>query len=67
MKTIRLPERSPLAMTLDEALAKRRTNRNPAADLLKEADLAALLWAAAGITDEDGRRTTPSTLDLRAV
>lgn len=67
MKTIRLPERSPLAMRLEEALEKRRTNRNPAAVPLKDADLAALLWAAAGITDEDGRRTTPSTLDLRAV
>ena len=28
---------------------------------------AALLWASAGITADDGRRTTPSTLDLRAV
>lgn len=29
--------------------------------------LGTLLWACAGLTTEDGRRTTPSTLDLRAV
>lgn len=67
MKTIKLPEPAALTMSLGEALKLRRTNRDPKADPLTDDKLAAILWAAAGITSEDGRRTTPSTLDLRAV
>ena len=67
MKTIQLPAAKALPMTLDEALTKRRTNRDCTAEALCDCELAALLKACAGITSEDGRRTTPSTLDLRAV
>ena len=67
MKTIQLPQPAALTMSLGEALLRRRTNRDCSAEPIGEAELAALLWACAGITSEDGRRTTPSTLDLRAV
>ena len=67
MKTIQLPQPAPMSMPLETALQRRRTNRAPDAGELSDEHLCALLWAAAGITTEDGRRTTPSTLDLRAV
>lgn len=67
MKTIALKERLDLTMPLGEALAKRRTNRECKTEQLADDVLATLLWACAGITDGDGRRTVPSTLDLRAV
>lgn len=67
MTEIELPAPAPLAMRLDEALKTRRTNRECTTAPLADKELAALLWACAGITAEDGRRTTPSTLDLRAV
>lgn len=67
MTTIQLPEPQALTMTLGDALARRRTNRECTDEALCDKDLAALLWACAGITSEDGRRTVPSTLDLRAV
>lgn len=66
MTTIQLPEPQALTMTLGDALARRRTNRECTDEALCDKDLAALLWACAGITSEDGRRTVPSTLDLRA-
>lgn len=67
MTEIQLPEPAPLAERLDEALKARRTNRECTQAPLTGSELAALLWACAGITSDDGRRTTPSTLDLRAV
>lgn len=67
MNVISLPQPAALSLPLETALKQRRTNRNPRADELSDEHLCALLWAAAGITSEDGRRTTPSTLDLRAV
>ncbi|MDO5532317.1 nitroreductase family protein [Sutterella sp.] len=67
MPTIQLPAPAALTITLEEALRRRRTNRDCTAEPLTDAELSALLWASAGITSEDGRRTTPSTLDLRAV
>ncbi|WP_302497644.1 nitroreductase family protein [uncultured Sutterella sp.] len=68
MKTIQLPAPKTLGtLSLEEALKARRTNRECTNAALDDAELAALLWACAGLTTEDGRRTTPSTLDLRAV
>lgn len=64
---IQLPQPAPLELSLGSALAKRRTNRQCTSEALSDEALAALLWACAGITAEDGRRTVPSTLDLRAV
>ena len=66
-KIIQLPQPAPLDLSLGSALAKRRTNRQCTSEALSDEALAALLWACAGITAEDGRRTVPSTLDLRAV
>ena len=67
MKTIKLPEGLRLEMSLGEALQKRRTNRQCKSDELDAESLSSLLWACAGINSSDGRRTVPSTLDLRAV
>ena len=67
MKSISLPAPAVLSAPLKEALSLRRTNRECSSEALTDAELAALLWASAGITADDGRRTTPSTLDLRAV
>ncbi len=67
MKTIELKPHLQLDMALGEALQKRRSNRDCQTEQLNEEALSTLLWACAGITDEDGRRTVPSTLDLRAV
>lgn len=67
MKTLALPAPKPLDMTLGDALGARRSVRDCRTDDIPPETLSALLWAAAGLTTEDGRRTTPSTLDLRAV
>lgn len=67
MKSISLPAPAVLSAPLKEALSLRRTNRECSSEALTDAELAALLWTSAGITADDGRRTTPSTLDLRAV
>lgn len=68
MKTIQLPVHRPLTMTLEECLQKRRTCREVEQKDISLEDLSALLWSCAGITSpEDGRRTTPSTLDLKGV
>ena len=60
------------AMSLEEALARRRSVRDFAATPLTLAELGQLLWAAQGITSQDGRRTAPSAgalypLELYAV
>ncbi len=47
-------------MTLEEALARRRSAREFAAQALSKQELSQLLWAAQGITSPDGRRTAPS-------
>lgn len=48
------------SVALEEALAFRRSVRAFSAETLALADLAQLLWAAQGITDPGGYRTTPS-------
>ena len=47
------------AMSLDEALAKRRSVRDFAAGTLTMAEVALLVWSAQGVTNPEGR-TTPS-------
>lgn len=48
-------------MTLTQALLQRRSVRAYRADELSLAQVGQLLWAAQGITSEDGLRTAPST------
>ena len=67
MTKVTLPTPLTCSMTVDAAIRLRRTNRNPKSRELTDVRLATLCWAMAGITSEDGRRTAPSTLDLRAV
>lgn len=60
------------SMPLDDALAKRRTVRDFAAEPLDDESIAKLLWAAQGVTRRDGHRTEPSAgatypLELYAV
>lgn len=47
-------------ITLEQALAQRRSVREYAAEPLSLADIAQLLWAAQGVTDDRGYRTAPS-------
>jgi len=59
-------------MSLEEALAGRRSVRELASRPLSWAQIGQLLWAAQGVTDAEGRRTAPSAgatypLDLYAV
>jgi SagB-type dehydrogenase family enzyme len=47
-------------MSLTEALAKRRSARAYTAEPLTQQQIAQLLWAAQGVTDDKGHRTAPS-------
>lgn len=59
--TVRLPEaRRQGTMSLEAALAARRSTRALARDSLDLAHVAQLLWAAQGINRPDGHRTAPS-------
>lgn len=62
-----LPWPVSMTMSVGDALKNRRTIRDCSPEPISDNQLATLLWACAGITDADGRRTVPSTLDLRAV
>jgi SagB-type dehydrogenase family enzyme len=48
------------AMSLEASLARRRTIRELRPDPLTDSEIGQLLWAAQGVTREDGRRTVPS-------
>jgi len=47
-------------VTLEQALARRRSVREFAAQALSEQELSQLLWSAQGITHPEGLRTAPS-------
>jgi SagB-type dehydrogenase family enzyme len=59
-------------LSLEEALARRRSLRELSDEELSQAEIGQLLWAGQGVTDEQGRRTAPSAgalypLELYAV
>jgi len=64
LATIDLPEPAVTGeMSLEEALATRRSVRSYASTPLNLSDLSQLLWAAQGITDQSsGKRTAPSAM-----
>jgi len=55
-----LPRPAPLSMSLRDSLERRRSCREYAQTPLRLEELAALLWAAQGITSPAGLRTAPS-------
>jgi len=57
---VSLPAPAKLELRLDECLKKRRSVREYSEAPLKLEELAALLWAAQGITSPGGLRTAPS-------
>jgi SagB-type dehydrogenase family enzyme len=66
------PPRITGSISLEEALAQRRSVRAFSSEPLSDGDIGQLLWAAQGITAEGGRRTAPSAgalypLELYAV
>lgn len=59
-------------VSLEDALARRRSVRELSGEQLSRAEIGQLLWAAQGLTDAQGRRTSPSAgalypLELYAV
>jgi SagB-type dehydrogenase family enzyme len=58
------PPRLDGSMTLEAALASRRTIRDLAPHPLTEAEIGQLLWAAQGVTHDAFRRTAPSASSL---
>lgn len=67
MLRIQLPQPASLSMSLEQALKSRRSNRDLTSAPLTSEELAAMLWACAGITSADGRRSTASTCNLQEV
>jgi SagB-type dehydrogenase family enzyme len=66
------PPRTEGSISLEEALARRRSVRDFISEPLSDGEIGQLLWAAQGITAEGGRRTAPSAgalypLELYAV
>ena len=57
---VSLPPPAPLAMSLRDSLERRRSCREYAQTPLRLDELAALLWAAQGVTSPAGLRTAPS-------
>jgi len=61
--TIRLPApRAKGPLSVEEALATRRSVRQWAPGALKLGEVAQLAWAAQGVTSPDGKRTAPSAM-----
>lgn len=65
---IKLPEpKKTGGMPLMEALSKRKTSREYSTRELDLQTLSNLLWAAFGVTRDDGRRTAPSAVNWQEV
>ena len=62
-----LPPQKTGGLPLMEALAKRKTNREFSQAELTKQQLSNLLWAAAGINREDGRRTAPTARNAQQI
>jgi SagB-type dehydrogenase family enzyme len=62
-----LPPQKTGGMPLMEALAKRKTNREFSQKELTPQQLSNLLWAAAGVNREDGRRTAPTARNAQEI
>ena len=56
-----------LELGLSEAMRRRRTCRSFSGEPLDRSELACVLWACCGISDESGHRTVPTTRNLQAV
>jgi SagB-type dehydrogenase family enzyme len=54
-------------MSLMEALANRKTNREFSQQELSKQQLSNLLWAASGVNREDGRRTAPTARNAQEI
>jgi SagB-type dehydrogenase family enzyme len=59
--------RTDSSMALEAALAKRHTVRDFQPHVLTPDEIGQLLWAAQGVTHGDGKRTTPSASNLKAL
>ena len=54
-------------MTVKQALAKRHSVRSYSGQEVNEATVLEILWAANGVTREDGRRTAPSAVNAQDI
>lgn len=60
-QTIRLPAPDAKGtVTLEQAIARRRSRRNFSPDALSPEQIGQLLWSAQGVTSEEGLRAAPS-------
>jgi len=62
-----VPPQKTGGIPLMEALAKRKTNRDFSQEELTLQQLSNLLWAAAGVNREDGRRTAPTARNAQEI
>ncbi len=66
--TIDLPTpKKKVKMTLFQALEQRASVRSFSDKKIKNATMSQLLWAAAGVNREDGRRTAPSAMNAQEI